>query len=145
VDHNHRLLADRVPGNTRPRVSGSQHPAGRRSRPARMAGRCRSTVAAVTTWVPVRVGCSVFLNNRYYDPALGIFLSVDPLVAKPGTRTSTHQATPPPCPIRTGSSQGAGLRLGAIRVRKLTLLRMPLGGRPLPRRTRALQGAMALT
>ena len=26
-----------------------------------------------------------YLNNRYYDPTLGIFLSVDPLVAKTGT------------------------------------------------------------
>jgi len=25
-----------------------------------------------------------YLNNRYYDPALGVFLSVDPLVSKPG-------------------------------------------------------------
>lgn len=37
------------------------------------------------TWVPVRVGCSVFHNNRYYDPQVGIFLSVDPLVSKTGT------------------------------------------------------------
>ncbi len=25
-----------------------------------------------------------YLNNRYYDPALGVFLSVDPLVSKTG-------------------------------------------------------------
>jgi RHS repeat-associated protein len=31
-----------------------------------------------------RVGCSVFLNNRYQDPTTGVFLSVDPLVAKTG-------------------------------------------------------------
>ena len=37
------------------------------------------------TWAPVRVWCSVFLNNRYYDPTLGVFLSVDPLVSKTGT------------------------------------------------------------
>ena len=71
----------RVAGNTRPRVSASTHPAGRQSRPGRMARRCRSSVAAVTTWAPDRVGCSVFLNNRYHDPGTGLFLSVDPLVA----------------------------------------------------------------
>jgi uncharacterized protein RhaS with RHS repeats len=26
----------------------------------------------------------VFLNNRYYDPSIGVFLSVDPLVDKTG-------------------------------------------------------------
>ena len=77
-------VGSRVAGNTRPRVSGSTHPAGRRSRPGRMARCRRSSVAPVTTWAPVRVGCSVFLNNRYQDPTTGIFLSVDPLVAKTG-------------------------------------------------------------
>ena len=28
--------------------------------------------------------CSGYLNNRYYDPQLGVFLSVDPLVATTG-------------------------------------------------------------
>lgn len=47
--------------------------------------RCaRSAVAAATTWAPDRVGCSVFLNNRYYDPAIGAFISVDPLIGKTG-------------------------------------------------------------
>lgn len=47
--------------------------------------RCRrSRVPATMTWTPVRVGCSVFLNNRYYDPTTGVFLSVDPLVATTG-------------------------------------------------------------
>jgi len=36
------------------------------------------------TWVPDRVGCSVFLNNRYQDPAAGVFVSVDPLVGQTG-------------------------------------------------------------
>jgi len=31
------------------------------------------------------VGCSVFLNNRYMDPSVGVFISVDPMVAKTGT------------------------------------------------------------
>ncbi len=78
-------VTSRVAGNTRPRVSASRHPVGRRSRPGRMARRCRSRVPASMTWVPVRVGCSVFLNNRYYDPTVGVFLSVDPLVGKTGT------------------------------------------------------------
>jgi len=30
------------------------------------------------------VGCSVFLNNRYTDPSLGAFISVDPLVGQTG-------------------------------------------------------------
>lgn len=77
-------VTSRVPGNTRPRVSASTHPAGRRSRPGRMARCRRSTVAATTTWSPDRVGCSVFLNNRYQDPTLGTFLSVDPLVSTTG-------------------------------------------------------------
>ena len=77
-------VGSRVAGNTRPRVSGSTHPAGRRSRPGRMARCRRSSVAPVTTWAPVRVGCSVFLNNRYQDPVTGVFLSVDPLVGKTG-------------------------------------------------------------
>ncbi|MSW77049.1 MAG: hypothetical protein F2828_05265 [Actinobacteria bacterium] len=48
--------------------------------------RCRrSRVPAVTTWASDRVGCSVFLNNRYYDPTTGVFTSVDPLVGKTGT------------------------------------------------------------
>lgn len=47
--------------------------------------RCRrSRVPATMTWTPVRVGCSVFLNNRYYDAALSSFSSVDPLVARSG-------------------------------------------------------------
>ncbi len=75
-------VTSRVAGNTRPRVSASRHGIGRRSRPGRMARRCRSRAAATTTWVPTRVGCSVFLNNRYHDPTTGIFLSVDPLVSK---------------------------------------------------------------
>jgi len=37
------------------------------------------------TWGPDRVGCSVFLNNRFMDPATGMFISVDPLVGKTGT------------------------------------------------------------
>ena len=48
--------------------------------------RCRrSRVPAVMTWGRDRVGCSVFLNNRYYDPATGVFVSVDPLVGRTGT------------------------------------------------------------
>ena len=48
--------------------------------------RCRrSRVPASTTWASDRVGCSVFLNNRYYDPTLGNFTTVVPLVGKTGT------------------------------------------------------------
>jgi len=47
--------------------------------------RCRrSRVPATTTYVFNGVGCSVFLNNRYHDPTLGHFISVDPLVGKTG-------------------------------------------------------------
>ena len=77
-------VTGRVARNTRPRVSASRHRVGERSRPGRMARRCRSRVPASMTSGPVRVGCSVFLNNRYMDPQTGIFLSVDPLVAKTG-------------------------------------------------------------
>jgi RHS repeat-associated protein len=84
-ESSHLSATGGVAGNTRPRVSGSTHPAGRRSRPGRMARCRRSSVAASTTWAPVRVGCSVFLNNRYYDPTVGVFISVDPLVEKTGT------------------------------------------------------------
>lgn len=44
----------------------------------------RSRGAATTTFGYDRVGCSVFLNNRYMDPTVSVFLSVDPLVAKTG-------------------------------------------------------------
>ena len=48
--------------------------------------RCRrSRVAASTTFGYDRVGCSVFLNNRYQDPTTGVFITVDPLVGKTGT------------------------------------------------------------
>jgi RHS repeat-associated protein len=77
-------VTGRVPGNTRPRVSASTHPVGERSRPGRMARCRRSRVPVSMTWVPDRVGCSVFLNNRYYNPTLGVFLSVDPLVSATG-------------------------------------------------------------
>ena len=49
-----------------------------------MASKCRSRVPATTTnELNMRLG-RVFLNNRYYDPTTGVFLSVDPLVAKTG-------------------------------------------------------------
>ena len=54
------------------------------ARRGRMARCRRSRVPAAMTWAPVRVGCSVFLNNRYHDPVLGAFVSVDPLVGKTG-------------------------------------------------------------
>jgi hypothetical protein len=77
-------VTSRVAGNTRPRDSTSTRPVGRRPRPGRMARRCRSRGPASMTWAPVRVGCSVFLNNRYQDAQTGVFLSVDPLVAATG-------------------------------------------------------------
>ena len=47
--------------------------------------RCRrSAVAGSSTFGYDRVGCSVFLNNRYQDPTVGVFISVDPLVAITG-------------------------------------------------------------
>lgn len=48
-----------------------------RSLPARRAGRLGSARCDARR--------SDFLNNRYYDPTIGVFLSVDPLVAKTGT------------------------------------------------------------
>jgi RHS repeat-associated protein len=60
------------------------HPVRRQSRRGWMARRCRSRVPTVTTQALVRVGCSVFLNNRYHDPQLGTFISVDPLIAITG-------------------------------------------------------------
>ena len=49
-----------------------------------MASKCRSRVPANTTnELNMRLG-RVFLNNRYYDPTTGQFLSVDPLVAVTG-------------------------------------------------------------
>ena len=64
---------------------GSPAPRSGSVRRGRMVRCRRSRVLASTTWVPDRVGCSVFLNNRYYDPTLGAFTSVDPLVGKTGT------------------------------------------------------------
>ena len=54
------------------------------ARRGRMARCRRSRPAATMTPGQIRVGCSVFLNNRYQDPQTGVFLSVDPLVARTG-------------------------------------------------------------
>ena len=56
------------------------------------------------TWASDRVGCSVFLNNRYYDPTLGAFTSVDPLVAKTGTPYLYANGNPPTLSDPTGLS-----------------------------------------
>lgn len=60
------------------------------------------------TWAPVRVGCSVFLNNRYYDPGLGQFTSVDPLVGKTGTPYLYGAGNPPTLSDPSGLCPKAG-------------------------------------
>lgn len=71
-------------GNTRPRVFGSNR-AHRRAARQRDQMRCRrSRVPAVTTdGLNMRWGL-LFLNNRYHDAGLGVFISVDPLVQATG-------------------------------------------------------------
>ena len=67
-----------------PRFFGSEHPVSTGRRASRK-GRCsRSRPSRVTP--PRQRSCrgSLFLNNRYHDPALGSFLSVDPLVTTTG-------------------------------------------------------------
>lgn len=79
--------------------------------------RCASSrVAGSTTFGYDRVGCSVFLNNRYQDPTTGVFISVDPLVAKTGepylygsgnpTTLSDPEAL---CAGREGTAQSCGV------------------------------------
>jgi len=107
-ESSHLSATGGVAGNTRPRVSGSTYLVGRRSRPGRIARCCRSSVAAPSKWAPVRVGCSVFLNNRYYDPATGIFISVDPLVATTGTAYLYANGNPTTLSDPNGLEPGCG-------------------------------------
>ena len=73
-----------TPGNTRPRFSTPTTPTQPCSRAARRARHRCSHAPASTTQGRAGVGCRVFLNNRYYDPTLARFISVDPLVAMTG-------------------------------------------------------------
>jgi len=101
--------------NARPRCFGSDRGLNRRLRRAR-ARRCKggSTTA--------RAACGksgLFLNNRHYDPTVGVFVSVDPLVTKtmqpyvygsanPNTYSDPMGLEPRPIHDRTGKST-AGL------------------------------------
>jgi RHS repeat-associated protein len=53
------------------------------------------------------VGLS-YLNNRYYDPAVGMFLSVDPLVAKTGEAYVYGASNPSTLSDPTGLEPGCG-------------------------------------
>ena len=70
--------------NTRPRVSGPNRARRRAARQgARERSGCSRTPAVTTDEFNSRWG-RVFLNNRYHDPTLGTFISVDPLVTITG-------------------------------------------------------------
>lgn len=81
-----------TPGNTRPRFSTPTTPTQPCSRAARRARHRCSHAPASTTQGRAGVGCRVFLNNRYYDPTLSRFISVDPL-ASPGNPQSLNPYT----------------------------------------------------
>jgi len=66
--------------NTRPRFSGPDHCPNRHARRAQ-ARRCK---AGSTTTRGACGKSGLFLNNRHYDPATGVFVSVDPLVTMTG-------------------------------------------------------------
>lgn len=79
------------------------------------------------TWVPVRVGCLVFLNNRYYDPTTGFFLSVDPLVATTGQ--PYLYANGNPTTLSDPSGPGVSCRCGSVGVLVVACVRPQVGPR----------------
>ena len=79
-----------------PRFFGSETPVSTRSRSGRMA-RCSRSGGSCATPPRQRLRRGpLFLNNRYHDPLLGTFISVDPLVTttfEPYTYAGANPAT----------------------------------------------------